>query len=204
LVDPEFFTALQAANTDIGGVDIQIKRGLYHNELTRYRYDVVLRKHPITPLPLDFVPRLSWAQQIGGLPALDEYLSAQRPARLRVIGVPNSRVAHEVAFAHAVQAGNPLAELLEHLPPTQDARIDSTGTSQAIDPEALHELGRRCGYWVGITWSATAPEALDVVFADMTLTASTIPVEPCSPSLMPTRSMASPLRKFRCWPNGTR
>lgn len=185
LVDPDFFTALGAMNADIGGVDIQIKRGRHHNELTRYRYDVVLHKRPITPLPLGRAPRLDWAQQVGGLPELSEYLTTHRPPQLRITGVPNNRIAHEVALARAVQAGHPLAELLERLHDPRQARPDATG---APDPEAFDELGRRCGYWVALTWSATTPEAFDVLFADATHTASAVPVDfylPANPAGTP-------------------
>src|SRR5262249_35187461 len=95
----------------------------------------------------------------------------------RVTGVPNSRVAHEASLAHALQAGSPLTELLEHLHTPNGAGTEPTGTSVAVDPEAFYELGRRCGYWVGITWSATAPEALDILFPDPPPTPSAVPID---------------------------
>jgi len=45
-LDPGFFPALAGAIAGIGGVDVRLKRGGYHNELTRYRYDVVVYKDP--------------------------------------------------------------------------------------------------------------------------------------------------------------
>ena len=42
LIDPAFFFALKAAIPAISHVEIQIKRGSYHNEFTRFRYDVLL------------------------------------------------------------------------------------------------------------------------------------------------------------------
>ncbi|MGW4644572.1 amino acid adenylation domain-containing protein [Sphaerisporangium sp. NPDC004334] len=44
LLDPDFFAALPGFTADI-----RLKRGAVHNELTRYRYDVVLRKHEPQP-----------------------------------------------------------------------------------------------------------------------------------------------------------
>ena len=42
LADPEFFTVLARAQAGaVSGVDIRLKRGGHHNELTRYRYDVI-------------------------------------------------------------------------------------------------------------------------------------------------------------------
>uniref|UniRef100_UPI000559E634 non-ribosomal peptide synthetase n=1 Tax=Pseudonocardia acaciae TaxID=551276 RepID=UPI000559E634 len=138
LVDPDFFPALQRHLPDIAGVDIQVKRGRHHNELTRYRYDVVLRKHPITALPLDRAPRLDWGDEVADLAELADHLRAERRELVRIAEVPNARLAHDTGSA-------------------------DTG---APDPEELHELGRRCGYRVDITWSATRPDALDVVFTD--------------------------------------
>ncbi|MFE6631691.1 hypothetical protein ACFVNB_31205 [Streptomyces rochei] len=47
-LEPGFFAALPAVFPRITAVDLQIKEGRAHNELTRYRYDVVL------PPPLPF------------------------------------------------------------------------------------------------------------------------------------------------------
>jgi hypothetical protein len=148
-------------------VDIRIKRGRHHNELTCYRYDVTLRKHPITPISLTSVPQLAWDRQIRGLSALIDYLTGQRPDVVRVTGVPNKRLAHETAAARALQAGHPLDDLLDH-------PADVSGT---VDPETLHALGEQCGYWVGVTWSATAPEAVDAVFARPAQLAPGVPVD---------------------------
>ncbi|MGH3701518.1 MAG: amino acid adenylation domain-containing protein, partial [Pseudonocardiaceae bacterium] len=176
LVDPEFFTTWGRTLSDVGGIDIQIKRGHHHNELTRYRYDVVLHKHPITPLPLDEAPPLGWGHQISDLRALADYLTTQHPELVRLSGVPNPRLTQDVALTRALQAGSPLTELLDqlHTPHTHSTPLD-VEASAVPDPETLHTLGQQCGYWVGITWSATTPEALDVVFADTTHTTTTVP-----------------------------
>ncbi|MBV9010731.1 MAG: amino acid adenylation domain-containing protein, partial [Pseudonocardiales bacterium] len=192
LVAPEFFAAWGRTVSDAAGVDIQIKRGHYHNELTRYRYDVVLHKHPITPLPLDQAPELGWGRQISDLPALADYLSTEHPELVRLTGVPNARITHEVALARAFQIGRPLAELVNqmHTPHTGPASRD-TEAPEALDPETLHALGERYGYWVGVTWSATVSEAVDVVFAHATQTMAAVPTglyQPTSTGLIPLSS----------------
>ncbi|MGH3779444.1 MAG: amino acid adenylation domain-containing protein, partial [Pseudonocardiaceae bacterium] len=177
LVDPAFFPALEAKNTDIGGVDIRIKRGHHHNELTRYRYDVVLHKHPITARPLDEAPQLNWGRQISDLAALTDYLNTEHPTLVRLTGVPNTRITHDLALTHAFQTGSPLTELLEqlHTPHSDLTSSEVIEALEAPDPETLQALGERCGYWVGITFSATIPEALDVVFADAAQTTTAVP-----------------------------
>ncbi|URN11060.1 hypothetical protein LUW77_00945 [Streptomyces radiopugnans] len=44
LVDPALFDSLADVLDGFGGADVRIKRGEYDNELSRYRYDVVLHK----------------------------------------------------------------------------------------------------------------------------------------------------------------
>jgi pristinamycin I synthase-3/4 len=177
LVDPEFFPALQVSNTDIGGVDIRIKRGRYHNELTRYRYDVVIYKRPLTSLTLDQAPELRWGYQISGLAVLTDYLVTGHPTLVRITGVPNARLIHDLALTRAFQTGSPLTELVGQLSAshTDQALPQDSGAAEAPDPEALLVLGERCGYWVGITWSAALSEALDVVFADLALLTTAVP-----------------------------
>ncbi|HZB45820.1 MAG TPA: AMP-binding protein, partial [Pyrinomonadaceae bacterium] len=58
-IDPSFFHALRRRLPSITGVDIQLKRGRHDNELTRFRYDVVLgvgghRAEAIEPRWLDW------------------------------------------------------------------------------------------------------------------------------------------------------
>src|SRR5262249_47086004 len=44
LIDPALFSVLQRELPQVGQIQILLKRGHIHNELTRFRYDVVLRK----------------------------------------------------------------------------------------------------------------------------------------------------------------
>ncbi len=46
VVDPAFFAALPAGLPQIGAVKVELKRGHAHNEMTKYRYDVVIQKQP--------------------------------------------------------------------------------------------------------------------------------------------------------------
>ncbi|WP_143674485.1 non-ribosomal peptide synthetase, partial [Streptomyces sp. HG99] len=145
LVDPEYFTALAHHIPDLAGTDIQLKRGTSHNELTRYRYDATLYKTGITPHPLTDTPTRPWPRDLG---ALAEQLRTARPERLRVTGVPNSRIAHDLAVQHALEAGTaPTGPLVP-----------------GVDPEDLHRLGEEHGYWTAISWSTHDPAAVDITY----------------------------------------
>ncbi|MCW2898532.1 MAG: Siderophore biosynthesis non-ribosomal peptide synthetase, Bacillibactin synthetase [Streptosporangiaceae bacterium] len=153
LLSPALFSALAGDLPAIRSVDVRIKRGVHHNELTRYRYDVVLStREPVADLRA--VPRLDWDTQLNGIAELEEYLRTQRPAVLRVAAVPNRRIHGEYAAMREMDAGGTTAAALERL----------AGTGSAPDPEALCAAGEGLGYRAFTTWSADSDEAFDVLF----------------------------------------
>ncbi|MGW6919207.1 amino acid adenylation domain-containing protein, partial [Kitasatospora sp. NPDC054939] len=163
LVDPEFFTALRHHVPGIAGTDLRLKHGTAQNELTRYRYDVTLHKEGAAVLPLDAAPTRPWRRDQDSPAALADHLRTERPELLRLTGVPNARVAQELGYARALDAGlPPTAE-----PPTADRPTPEQPTEGdplgPVDPDAFHRLGAELGYWVGVTWATHAPEAVDVV-----------------------------------------
>ena len=153
LVAPDYFARLRERVPDIAGVDIRIKRGWAHDELTRYRYDVVLRKSPAEVVSLADVVQLIWGEQIVDVDALANLLDQRRPSPLRVGRIPNARVASEAAAARALDEGKPITDVLRVL-----------GADGGVEPEALHELGERLGYRVITTWSNVADGSYDAVF----------------------------------------
>ncbi|MFF0208614.1 amino acid adenylation domain-containing protein [Streptomyces althioticus] len=136
LLAPEWFTDLPGGS----GVDLRIRRGVHHNELTRHRYDVVLRTAPGDDA-VD-APVLAWA----GAEHLAAELAAGRPA-LRVTGIPNLRLAEEVTRVRALFGEDP-------------------PSAAAVDPEDLYSLAERTGHRVAVTWAATDAEdgALEALF----------------------------------------
>ncbi len=143
VLDPDFFPALARDLDGFGDVDLWVKRGTAHNELTRHRYDVVLRKAP---------PAEAAEEQVvafGDLGAVERFLAAETPARLRVTGIPDARLAGELAAVRALDTGDASAAL---------AALDRR---DGVDPEALYALGERAGYRVAVTLAA---EGLEAVF----------------------------------------
>ncbi|UQW99376.1 non-ribosomal peptide synthetase [Streptomyces sp. RerS4] len=156
VVEPDFFTTLAAeSGGTIGAVDIRLKQGAPHNELTRHRYEVVLHKAPVTAQSYAALPELAWgaAEGLTDLGALDARLREQ-DGPVRLTGIPNARLTGEVAAAEALAKGAPLADvraLSAHVP------------GHAVDPEALHAWGREGGRTVHTTWSPGAIDAFDAV-----------------------------------------
>ncbi|WP_245667685.1 non-ribosomal peptide synthetase [Actinomadura macra] len=144
LLDPDFFPALACGVDGVRGVDVRVKRARHHNELSRYRYDVVLRTGP-GPEPSRAV-EMRWGTDVADPAALRDRL-AERPPMLRVSGVPNARLAEDLAAVRTLWPDE--------------------GVSGGIDPEALWGLGEEFGYTTAVTWSGTGTDgAIDVVFAD--------------------------------------
>ena len=165
--------------SNVAGVDIELKRSEFRNELSCFRYDVVLRTHPIKPMQLGEVPALDWGERVGSLDALEDHLGRERPAVLRVAGAANGRVAADVAAAEALRHGLPSADLLDDI------------AALSVDPEGLHTIGDLLGYWVGLTWSATDPGAIDAVFVDKVRLSSRVPVGTYRPGAEPMATLAS-------------
>ncbi|MEV4643230.1 amino acid adenylation domain-containing protein, partial [Actinoplanes sp. NPDC049548] len=142
VVAPEFFTALRDDHDDVAGVDIRLKRGGAHNELTRHRYEVVLHKTGAPLTSLADVPRLVWGRDVYAVEDL-----AGHEGSVRIAGIPNARLTDEAAQARAVQSDTPP----EPVP------------AAPVDPEHLVRWAGTRGRHVAITWSSQALDRFDAV-----------------------------------------
>ncbi|OBB23888.1 hypothetical protein A5792_31405 [Mycolicibacterium peregrinum] len=155
LCAPEFFAALPQHVPDIAAVEVQLKHMHAVNELSRYRYEVVLRKGPAPVRSVADLPSESW-QRFDGLAALGEYLQSRELPELRVTGVPHAGIWSEVAMARALAEAGDRATVSELRP----------GTAASIDaplPHQCHRLGQKLGYRTAVTWSSTAG-LVDIVY----------------------------------------
>ncbi|WP_279450806.1 condensation domain-containing protein [Aeromonas hydrophila] len=155
LFDPSFFVKLQLMLKDITGIDIRLKRGRSLNELNRHRYDVLLRKGPITIPSLNNLPILHWDNEINNLDRLMKYLSEHNSEDFRICNVPNGCLTNEIAALKKLQQGKPLAEILEVYLSEQFS----------LHPEDFHVIGAKFGYQVITTWSGDGEHGeLDILF----------------------------------------
>jgi amino acid adenylation domain-containing protein/non-ribosomal peptide synthase protein (TIGR01720 family) len=148
LIDPEFFPALGQALDEVPAVEIGVKRGVAHNELSRYRYDVVLRRTAGSGAePVNEPRELRWGADVADLAALEARLAGSGRAAVRVTGMPNARLLPELAALSAVDEEPPAS-------PTEP-----------VDPETLYDLGARHGFRTGVAWSFDADDGrIDAVF----------------------------------------
>ena len=158
LLAPEFFAALPQHLPDIAAVEVQLKRMGAVNELSGYRYEVVLRKAPVPARSLAHLPSEPW-QRFGSLVRLGEYLRSRHLPELRVTGVPHAGIWPDAALGQALaEAGDRVA--------VSQLRA-GISAPDAVLPQQCHLLGRQLGYATAVTWSPTAG-LVDLIYTHAT------------------------------------
>lgn len=145
LLEPDFFVAL--AHRLGLTAEIRLKTGAFHNELTRHRYDVILRAG--TPVAPANRPVLHWP---GDLEAVKAALTEAGSDGLRVTAIPNGRLAGEIAATAHLAAGD--------IAGARTALRNPAG----IDPSQLYTLADETGWTVRLTWHPGDPALMDAVF----------------------------------------
>ncbi len=144
-VDPRLFFALARRLPAIRRVEILLKRSRHANELTRFRYDVVL--HTGEGGAGAELVSCAWKS----LAELERRLTGEAPAALAVSGIPNARLAGEAVALELLAGARPGTESVETLRAEVERRA---GASGAVEPEELWTLADRLGYDADLTWSA--------------------------------------------------
>lgn len=155
-IEPRFFHEVPKLLQGIGAVDIQLKRGSGSNELTRYRYDVML--HAGDELARRQVAQcVEWRTNIGSIVGLDSSLERGELVAARVTSIPNSRL---IGDARALR-------LVESCDLNSEIRLIRSQLenqfSEGVDPEVFWRLGHKHGYDVRVSWpEGGAPETFEV------------------------------------------
>lgn len=156
VVDPAFFLTLPQRIPQIRQVEIHLKRGRALNELTRFRYDVVLHAGE-QPAPEAECQWLDWNRERLTSASLRERLAHASSDLIGVAGVPNPRLVREVAAAEmlASNKGITAEELRKEL---------DNHPLPGFELEELWEIERSLPFAVEIRWSHKALSACDVLF----------------------------------------
>ncbi|HEV7377528.1 MAG TPA: amino acid adenylation domain-containing protein, partial [Pyrinomonadaceae bacterium] len=156
LIHPAFFTSLREHFPDINHAEVWLKRGRHRNELTCFRYDVLLHVGTATRTLADFAS-LDWQQEALTLSDIRKLLLTREPDLLGIRRVPNARVlaavraCEQLAGAHPPQTFKELQKALEK------------GKGVEIEPEDVWSLCEDLPYEVDIGWSEAAC-CFDVIF----------------------------------------
>ncbi|MDJ1175086.1 non-ribosomal peptide synthetase [Roseofilum capinflatum] len=159
-IDPEFFIALKQHLPQISHVEIQLKRGHYQNELTRFRYDVVLHIGKPAPNPAEPPVYVNWGQDNLTVTDIRHQLQETSPARFKtlkrllqtsspeilvVTGVPNARIWQDLQAIERLasrECPETVGELRQQISPG------------GIEPEDWCQLESEVNYRINITWSS--------------------------------------------------
>jgi amino acid adenylation domain-containing protein/thioester reductase-like protein len=147
VIDPMFFQALQEYLPQISHTEIQLKRGHYPNEMTLFRYDVVLHVGHRDSLELNPI-QLDWQQESLTLDQVQQLLAVQAPDSLKISHIPHPLLASEMAAiqwlnrADCPQTVGELHQMLADLP-----------QSLGVEPEAWWSLCQDLPYDVQASWS---------------------------------------------------
>ena len=139
LVDPAFFTALRQHLPAITGVDVQLRRGVAHNEMSCFRVDVTLQVGGAAAVRAQPpVRRLDWAGDGLTLAQLGQRLAELQADVVEIECIPNARLATE----------QQVLERLDHFDGTVadlKQQVDVVG-DEWVDPATLRALAREASW----------------------------------------------------------
>ncbi|HYR10453.1 MAG TPA: condensation domain-containing protein, partial [Longimicrobium sp.] len=150
LLDPALFEAVRARMPRLGRAEVQVKRGEYDNEVSRFRYDVVLHLD-VVAAATEPVVREWGGEDVDGLRGLAE----GGASALLVRGVPDARVREHVRAYELVSAAGEAADAAA-------VRALAARDAGGIAPEALFALAGELAREIEVRPGASG--TLDVLF----------------------------------------
>ncbi len=155
VVDPEFFKILPQFIPQISHAEILLKGGKAQNELTRFRYDVIL--HVNRPIHcIQNYTTINWKQMQLTSETLRTFLETEQPTYLVVKDIPNARIIADTTAVEILRdeaAPGHVGDLWQ----TLRAAMTDSGAA----PETLQQFSDTLPYNITITWSH-APELFDL------------------------------------------
>ncbi|MEH2198511.1 amino acid adenylation domain-containing protein [Nostoc sp.] len=162
VIDPAFFTALKQHLPKISHVDILLERGCSQNELTKFRYDVILHVDDKAPQTKE-ITWLDWNKEDLTLSSVRRILGETAPQFLGLTSVPNARAIADLQLVQWLansEATETVGEIKQVLSSLED---------RGIEPEVFWALEKDFPYSVQITWSGNgAGDRYDAIFTRST------------------------------------
>ncbi|HEY9826129.1 MAG TPA: amino acid adenylation domain-containing protein [Stenomitos sp.] len=151
-LDPTFFLALKKKFPQISNVQVLLKRGQHLNELTCFRYDVVLQIEP------DLVPdpqwlEIDWGQANLSIEKIYQFLEQEQCQALKVNSVPNQRVWKYFHALNTIKSQDP-SESIGFLKEKFTLEDQSLG----VDPEEFWQFSQTLPYEVTVSWETSDAE----------------------------------------------
>ncbi|MBI4782433.1 MAG: amino acid adenylation domain-containing protein [Oscillatoriophycideae cyanobacterium NC_groundwater_1537_Pr4_S-0.65um_50_18] len=164
VIEPDFFHALRDRLPAIRQVKVELSRGRFANEMTQFRYNVMLQigHSPEEKLwhanefpSSQFPSSLHWTADLTPA-AIHQQLAETQPEQLQINGVLNARVVKAVQTADGLadetspKTAGQLRQALEHV-------------ESGFDPEDWWDLETELPYTIEIRWSDLGIDRYDVV-----------------------------------------
>jgi amino acid adenylation domain-containing protein len=162
-IDPAFFTALTEHFPEINHVEIGLMRGSDRNELTQFRYNVILhiRNESLTEINST---TLNWSNDNLNLANVRQLLRENQPEIITITQVSNARVTPAVKTAECLHNNSEFKTVLQIRQALQN--LPNSG----IDPEDWYSLADELNYNINISWSDSSLEGkYDVIFINKTV-----------------------------------
>jgi len=145
LIHPDFFSNLPKKIDSLSHVNVQLKRGHYVNEMSGYRYDVVLSQNvPNKVLSEQDFKAVAYP---GSLQALRQVLEAEKALVIR--NIPNARLLKDIQSQHVLQDGDYALVSDVHNAVLNQLAQNAAG----LDPEDVYQLDS--AYQIELNWAAS-------------------------------------------------
>jgi ubiquinone/menaquinone biosynthesis C-methylase UbiE len=143
---PSYFLALQQRFPKVAHVEIHPRRGNCDNEMTRFRFDAILRigQESSSPLEISFLdrPAQGWSAE-----NIRSRLSEAKAGATGFAHVGNSRVEKDMRLLAQLADADPQQSLGE-----LQKQIDQ-GEAAGVHPEEIFRLAAESGYKASISWA---------------------------------------------------
>jgi amino acid adenylation domain-containing protein len=149
LIDPRFFVQLQQHLLGITRAQVLLKQGRFDNELTRYRYDVLLEQAASAHT---FGEEWVWGVDVDPVPEFPTRRLEEAPHGGCVTGIPNRRLSHDLLVTR-------LIEIASDTMTVQQLRDTLHGSiPHGEDPEAFYKFTGHNGYRAEVSWKTGRPD----------------------------------------------
>ncbi len=144
-VDPRFFTDLLPQQLPgISHVTVLPKHGCAHNELTKFRYQVVISVAPQSAHTIE-LEWMDWQQEPQDVAAIRSILTSQQPDVLGIKNIANGRLSEEIKMCE-VLAGEGSADNVGEL-----LQLINEQQKIGVDPQDLWALQQDLPYTINIS-----------------------------------------------------
>ncbi len=159
VIAPDFFYWYAKHNPKITQVTIELRRGIYFNEMNCFRYDVVLHVgKPVVSHTLEQKNKhYDWQKDKPNLQKIEEQLK-KSDYNVVIHHVPNQRIDRAILLKNILllDSGQPALPIIES--------YLQTHSLEAFDPEFFWKLGEKFSYHTLVTFSQNQENGMDIVY----------------------------------------